>query len=329
MLTEADLISGTTVVADLLSNPHFTSLVKKAPQTVFGRATDLFEVAYVQYVEKIACPKEQYKAGAAASAFLIEKTKKEFTLVFSDNFPAEFFAEYLYGLTLKNWKNELKSYKEGSEHELFRPFNQLTVVSTHFNPNCATHQFLQAIVSPHIEGRELTWTRADVATPDYMTEVCRKVAAEYENVSIEVIRGDELAQKGLNLIHAVGKGSVHPPNMVTLSYKGNPENKDDVYGLVGKGVTFDTGGLSLKTQLMDKMYTDKGGACTVFAIFKAAVILKLKINLVCTMGYVENSVSDKCYRNSDIITSYKGLTVEVLNTDAEGRLVLADCLAYQ
>lgn len=117
--------------------------------------------------------------------------------------------------------------------------------------------------------------------------------------------------------------------MVTLEYKGNPEHKDDVYGLVGKGVCFDSGGLSLKMQLMDKMYTDKGGACTAFAIFKAAFTLKLKINLVLTVGFVENFISDKCYRNSDIITSYKGLTVEILNTDAEGRLVLADCLAYQ
>lgn len=81
--------------------------------------------------------------------------------------------------------------------------------------------------------------------------------------------------------------------------------------------------------MMEKMYFDKGGACNVFAIFKAVVALKLKMNLVCTMGYVENCISDRCYRNSDIITSYKGLTVEILNTDAEGRLVLADCLAYQ
>lgn len=80
---------------------------------------------------------------------------------------------------------------------------------------------------------------------------------------------------------------------------------------------------------MEKMYTDKGGACVVFGIFKAVVTLGLKINLVCTMGFVENFISDKCYRNSDILTSYKGLTVEILNTDAEGRLVLADCLAYQ
>lgn len=79
---------------------------------------------------------------------------------------------------------------------------------------------------------------------------------------------------------------------------------------------------------MEKMYLDKGGACTVLAIFKAVSQLGLKINLVCTVGFVENFISSTCYRNADILTSYKGITVEVLNTDAEGRLVLADCLSY-
>jgi len=96
-------------------------------------------------------------------------------------------------------------------------------------------------------------------------------------VNYSIVRGEELVTKGLNLIYAVGKGSANTPNMVTLEYKGNPEHKDDVYGLVGKGVCFDSGGLSLKMQLMDKMYTDKGGACTAFAIFKAAFTLKLKV----------------------------------------------------
>lgn len=174
----------------------------------------------------------------------------------------------------------------------------------------------------------MTWTRADVATTDYMANYLTKFAESNEKVNIEVIRGEELEKKGLNLIYAVGKGSAIPPNMVSLTFFNNPEHKDDVYGLVGKGVVFDTGGLSLKTALMEKMYTDKGGACTTFAIFKAVVALNLKINLVYTSGFVENSVSGNSYRNSDIITSYKGLTVEILNTDAEGRLVLADCLAY-
>jgi len=147
-------------------------------------------------------------------------------------------------------------------------------------------------------------------------------------VEVTVIKGKDLEKEGMNLMYAVGKGSVSEPYMVSLSYKGDETNPNNTIALVGKGVCFDTGGLSLKTSLMEKMYGDKGGAISCLEIFHAAVHFKLKINLVCTMGYVENSVDGNSYRNSDIIKSYKGLTVEILNTDAEGRLVLADCLSW-
>jgi len=98
---------------------------------------------------------------------------------------------------------------------------------------------------------------------------------------------------------------------------------------VGKGVCFDSGGLNLKpTGYMETMYQDKHGACNVLSIFKAVSSLGLKVNLSATMGFVENSVSHIAYRPSDIIESYKGLTVEIGNTDAEGRLVLADIMTW-
>ena len=91
------------------------------------------------------------------------------------------------------------------------------------------------------------------------------------------------------MIWAVGKGSINEPNMVTLNYKGNPDNKDDVYGLVGKGVCFDTGGLSLKKTGMERMYYDKGGACAIFAIFNAVVALKLKVCMYVSRRKQDNS----------------------------------------
>lgn len=248
VITEEDLTSGATLVAEYLTNAHFVEDVKKSAQTIYGKGTDLFEVAYVQYVKSTSGHKESFKAGQTLSKFLIEKKFKELTFVFSDNFPAEFFCEYLYALNLSNWKNELKSHPVGEQpNGLFKPFTALNIVAANFNPQCETFKYLQAIVGPHIEARELTFTRADVATPEYMANHCRKFAeAHSANVTYEAIVGDDLAKRGLNLIHAVGKGSANIPHMVTLSYKGNPEGKDDVYGLVGKGVCFDTGGLSLK-----------------------------------------------------------------------------------
>ena len=98
---------------------------------------------------------------------------------------------------------------------------------------------------------------------------------------------------------------------------------------VGKGVCFDAGGLNLKkTGGIEEMWFDKGGACTVLSAFKATVELNLPINLVCALAFVENLVGSNAYHPSDIIKSYKGLTVEIGNTDAEGRLVLCDAMAY-
>lgn len=98
--------------------------------------------------------------------------------------------------------------------------------------------------------------------------------------------------------------------------------------MVGKGVTYDCGGLSLKKAGMERMFGDKGGACTCLGIFEAVVALGLKVNLVCTLALVENSINGNSYRVSDIIQTLKGITVEVLNTDAEGRNILADAMTY-
>lgn len=99
--------------------------------------------------------------------------------------------------------------------------------------------------------------------------------------------------------------------------------------LVGKGVCFDAGGLNIKpTKAIESMWCDKGGACAVLSTFKAAVDLKLPINLVCSVAFVENLLGSDAYHPSDIIKSYKGLTVEIGNTDAEGRLILCDAMSY-
>jgi leucyl aminopeptidase len=113
-----------------------------------------------------------------------------------------------------------------------------------------------------------------------------------------------------------------------LSYEGNPENPQDVIALIGKGVCFDSGGLNIKTAMMDLMYFDKGGACTTLGAFRGAVESGLKINLVLGLALVENFLGDNAYRPSDIIKSLKGITVEIGNTDAEGRLILADTMTW-
>ena len=129
---------------------------------------------------------------------------------------------------------------------------------------------------------------------------------------------------------AVGQGSARPPAMVVMSWIGDEKNKkEQPLAFVGKGVTFDTGGISLKPgNGMDEMKMDMGGSAAVVGLMKALAAQKIKKNVIGIVGLVENMPSSNAYRPGDIIGSYKGKHIEVLNTDAEGRLVLVDCLTY-
>mmetsp|Transcript_40686 Transcript_40686/g.29316 ORF Transcript_40686/g.29316 Transcript_40686/m.29316 type:complete len:136 (+) Transcript_40686:855-1262(+) len=134
----------------------------------------------------------------------------------------------------------------------------------------------------------------------------------------------------MNLFYNVGKGAQVAPRCVVVHYQGDPDNKDNIeIALVGKGVTFDTGGLNLKpTGFMEDMYGDKGGACAVAGALHGALQLRPKKNIIFAFGFAENAIGKHAYKPGDIIKSMKGLTVEIGNTDAEGRLVLADTFTY-
>ena len=132
----------------------------------------------------------------------------------------------------------------------------------------------------------------------------------------------------MGLYHAVGRSATSEPRCVIVHYQGDPDSTETI-ALVGKGLTYDTGGLNLKpTGSMETMYGDKNGACAVIGALHGVIELKPKINIVFVMGFAENAIDSKSYKPGDIITSRKGLTVEIGNTDAEGRLVLADTFTY-
>ena len=132
----------------------------------------------------------------------------------------------------------------------------------------------------------------------------------------------------MNLFHAVGRAAASEPRCIVVHYEGNPDTQDCI-ALVGKGLTFDTGGLNLKpTKYIEDMYGDKNGACAVLGALHGVLESKPKINVVFALGVAENATGSKSYKPNDIIKSMKGLTVEIGNTDAEGRLVLADTFTY-
>ncbi|KAA0258591.1 leucyl aminopeptidase [Deferribacter autotrophicus] len=149
---------------------------------------------------------------------------------------------------------------------------------------------------------------------------------ETDRLKVTILNYEDLVKEEFNLIVAVGKGGANKPCLVKIEYKGRPESKDNI-ALVGKGVTFDSGGMNLKpTGHIETMKTDMAGAATVFGIVKTLHDLEEKVNVYCYLPLVENIISNNSYKPGDIIKSKSGKTVEILNTDAEGRLILADAL---
>jgi leucyl aminopeptidase len=133
----------------------------------------------------------------------------------------------------------------------------------------------------------------------------------------------------MNLFHNVGKGATSEPRCIVVHYQGDPTTDEIDIAFVGKGLTFDTGGLNLKpTGSIEDMYYDKAGACAVMGALHGTFELGIKKNAVFAFGFAENAIDAKSYKPLDIIKSMKGITVEIGNTDAEGRLVLADTLTY-
>ena len=178
--------------------------------------------------------------------------------------------------------------------------------------------------------KELVRTRGSVATPTWMTDQAQKIASGSSLVKeVRIIQGDQLVKEGMNLIWNVGKAATSPPTAVFVHYVGRPEDPETVdHAIVGKGVTYDTGGLNIKVAMMELMYGDKGGSCAVLGALQGCIELQLKKNVVFACGFAENAIGNEAYKPSDIITGMNGLSVEVGNTDAEGRLVMADVSTY-
>ena len=164
-------------------------------------------------------------------------------------------------------------------------------------------------------------------TPLMLADWVKQQAAEH-GFGVRMLHVDAIEKEGLGALYAVGKGSPNPPVLILLEY-GNKSADTPVIGLVGKGITFDTGGISLKPSAnMHYMKSDMGGAAAVLGAFMVAAQLKLPVRLIGAIPAAENMVDGVAVKPGDVITTYAGKTVEVTDTDAEGRLVLADALAY-
>jgi leucyl aminopeptidase len=186
-----------------------------------------------------------------------------------------------------------------------------------------------AAIAAGIEfARELGNLPPNICNPAYLAQQARQLAEQHVQVSCEVIGVAEMEALGMGALLAVGRGSANAPQLIVLRWQGAAAEAKP-HALVGKGITFDSGGLNLKVQGgIEEMKFDMCGAANVLGTFVAAVNLALPINLVCVVAAVENMADGNAYRPSDVLTTMSGKTVEVLNTDAEGRLILCDALTY-
>lgn len=177
--------------------------------------------------------------------------------------------------------------------------------------------------------RDLANHPGNVCTPTYIEEIAKTVADDFSNISLDVLEEADMEKLGMGAFLSVSKGSDEPGKMIVLEYKGAKDKSQAPVALVGKGVTFDTGGISLKPGAsMDEMKFDMSGAASMLGTLKACAEMQLPINLVVVLAAAENMPSARATKPGDIVTSMAGKTIEVLNTDAEGRMVLCDALTY-
>jgi len=209
----------------------------------------------------------------------------------------------------KSKKQELNICVEKITSKLQKSFDESIIISTAVNKT-----------------RDMVNTTPEDFYPGVMANVAKDIADE-SNLHCK-IRGEEYLEKNdMNAMFNVGRASVHESKLIHLSYK--PKNAKKKVVLIGKGLTYDSGGLSLKpADFMVTMKLDKSGGCAVLGIMSAIAKLNLPIEIHGIVGAVENMVGGDAYKPDDVLTAKNGKTIEVRNTDAEGRLVLADCLCY-
>lgn len=226
------------------------------------------------------------------------------------------------GVSLGSWR--FMKYKTEENHKPSQ-LKALYMEAGDLDKSQKNYQLISSITEGTNVARDLVSEPGNQLYPESFKD--RALELESLGCEVKVFDYEALKAKGMNAIVSVGQGSKQKPYMVVIKWKGD-ETKDPL-ALVGKGVTFDTGGISIKPSAgMEDMIFDMGGAASVFGVMKSLALRKSKSHVIGILGLAENMPSSSATRPGDVITAYSGKTVEIMNTDAEGRLVMADCITY-
>jgi len=235
-----------------------------------------------------------------------------------------FISQFIFGFNLKSYT--FNKYKTLNKKEIDKKID-LTIITSNKEKIEKKYKYYEAVKSGVFLTRDLVSEPPNILNPKNYIKEIQKLSKL--GLTIKAYNESELKKLGLNALLGVGQGSANETYLATIEWNGKKNSLKNPLAFVGKGVCFDTGGISLKpARFMEEMKYDMAGSAVVVGLLKSLALRKAKINAVGVVGLVENMPGSNAQRPGDIVKSYSGKTIEVLNTDAEGRLVLADALSF-
>ena len=319
---ELNILPNKLIPGDLLAK--IKSFIKKIPKKqkkniiTFNLSEN--QKCYLVIIKKSKTFEINNLGGQLKSIFANEKDAKELNF-FGNSKSENTINEFAYGFALKSYNfNKYKSKKNLNKQTL-------SIMSSEFKNLKTKYNYLNSTKEGVFLARDLVSEPPNVLNPKKYTEEIARL--KKLGLKIEIFNESKLKKLGMKSLLGVGQGSENESYLVTIRWNGARKNFGKPLAFVGKGVCFDTGGISLKpARFMEEMKYDMGGSAVVVGLMKALALRKAKVNAVGIVGLVENMPDGNAQRPGDIVKSYSGKTIEVLNTDAEGRLVLADALTY-
>jgi len=324
----AGYLAGILRRGDIEGKPGQTLMLHSVPNMLCdrvllvgcGKERELNESQYRRIISKVVATLQE-TGSTEAVCFLAELNLKNRDLHWKIRHAVEAASDTLYSF------DQLKSKKDSAR----RPLRKLVFnVPARSDLSEGEHAIKEALaVADGVRvARDLANLPGNICHPTYLAERAQELAKANKPLKCTVIDEAELKKMGAGAFVAVSQGSDQPGKLIVMEYSGG-KNGDAPIVLVGKGITFDTGGISIKpADGMDEMKFDMGGAASVFGTMTAVLKLGLPINVIGVVAAAENMPSGKACRPGDVVTTLSGQTVEILNTDAEGRLVLCDALTY-
>ncbi|EKD72735.1 MAG: hypothetical protein ACD_45C00602G0008 [uncultured bacterium] len=338
---EDHTLTGTAQKLDKISQGYLTQLIKKdeAPGKV-GQTLLLYHVPHIsaERVLLVGCGKnsslstQDYRRIIANSIKALSALRiTDITLCLTEVPVTEHNTAWKIKQTVEVILDNLYQFNEFKSEKKPKPSLQhIHLRIEKIDPKLFDKAIKQglAVASGVAFTKNLANLPSNICTPSYLASEAKSLAKKYSSITTHVLEENQMKKLGMGAFLAVAKGSAQNPKLICIEYKGTTKKQDPI-ALIGKGITFDTGGISLKpADAMIGMKYDMCGAATVLGTLKAAAELKLPLHIVGILATAENMPSGTATKPEDIVTSLSGQTIEIMNTDAEGRLVLCDALTY-